>query len=262
MNNLSHAQRLAILVGLFIVAVGGLLVIEPIPQDPEYHRFADTVPRLGVANFGNVTSNIGFIIVGILGLAAIFGRKNRDIFARPLDAWPYSVFFLAVVLVGAGSAYYHAAPDNERLVWDRLPMTVAFMSLFAAFIADRIHRRAGVVYILPVLILLGILSLVYWQWTEALGRGDLRFYGLVQFYPMIALPMICWLFPQSRYTSGKYLAWVIGWYGIAKVVEIFDGGVFALFGNIISGHGLKHLLSAAATYAILRMLVQSKTRGP
>jgi hypothetical protein len=213
-----------------------------------------------VANFGNVTSNVGFVIVGGLGLAAIFGRKHRDIFARPLDAWPYGVFFLAVVLVGAGSAYYHAGPDSDRLVWDRLPMTVAFMSLFAAFIADRIHRRAGIVYMLPALILLGILSLVYWQWTEAQGQGDLRFYGLVQFYPMIALPMICWLFPQSRYTSGKYLAWVIGWYAVAKVPEVFDAGVFWLLGNSISGHGLKHLLSAAATYAILRMLVHTKDR--
>ena len=262
MNRPTFVQRVAILVAVLIVAVGGLLFLEPIPQNPAYHLFADTQSYLGLANFGNVTSNVGFAIVGVLGLVTIFGRKDRDIFEQPLDAWPYIVFFFAVLSVGAGSAYYHANPDIERLVWDRLPMTVGFMSLFAAFIADRIHGRVGVVYLLPALIAVGILSLVYWEWTEAQGRGDLRFYGLVQFYPMIAMPMICWLFPPSRYTSGRYLAWVIGWYGVAKVLEIFDAGVFDLFGNTISGHGLKHLLSAVAAYMILRMLVQSKTRRP
>ncbi len=260
MNRLTFVQRVLILVGVFIVAVGGLLLLEPIPQDPAYHLFADTRSSLGLPNFGNVTSNVGFAIVGVLGLVTIFGRKDRDIFERPLDAWPYIVFFSGVLLVGAGSAYYHASPDSERLIWDRLPMTVGFMSLFAAFIADRIHRRVGVVYLLPVLIVLGILSLVYGEWTEAQGRGDLRVYGLVQFYPMIALPMMCWLFPRSRDTDGRYLAWVIGWYGVAKVLELFDAGVFDLFGNTISGHSLKHVLSAVATYMVLRMLVQSKLK--
>ena len=260
MNNLSFTQRVAILVGVFIVAVGGLLFAEPIPQDPAYHLFADTQSQLGLANFGNVTSNLGFAIVGVLGLVTMFGRKHRDIFEQPLDAWPYIVFFFGILLVGAGSTYYHVSPDSERLVWDRLPMTIGFMSLFAAFIADRIHGRAGVVYLLPTLIAVGILSLVYWVWTETQGRGDLRFYGLVQFYPMIALPMICWLFPPSRYTDGRFLIWVIGWYGVAKVLEFFDAGVFDLFGNTISGHSLKHLLSAVAIYMILRMLVQSKSK--
>ena len=262
MNNLNFNHRIAILVGMFIVSVGGLLFVDPIPQDPAYHLFADTQSYLGLPNFGNVTSNVGFAIVGVLGLVTIFGRKDCDIFERQLDAWPYIVFFFGVLLVGAGSAYYHARPDSERLVWDRLPMTVGFMSLFAAFIADRIHGRAGVVYFLPALIAVGILSLLYWEWTEAQGRGDLRFYGLVQFYPMVALPVITWMFPPSRHTSGKYLAWVIGLYGAAKVLEYFDAGVFDLVGSTISGHSLKHLLSAVATYMILRMLVQSKIRSP
>ncbi|MCZ6698541.1 MAG: ceramidase domain-containing protein [Planctomycetota bacterium] len=262
MDKLSFAQRVTILVGLFIAAVGGVLFVDPIPQDPAYHLFADSQSYLGLPNFGNVTSNVGFAVVGLLGLMTVLGRRGRGIFESPLDAWPYIVFFLGVGVVGAGSAYYHAVPDNERLVWDRLPMTVAFMSLFAAFIADRIHGRAGVVYLLPGLIVVGLLSLFYWEWTEAQGRGDLRFYVLVQLYPMIALPMMCWLFRQSRYTDGKYLAWVIGLYAAAKVLEVFDAGVFDLLANAISGHSLKHLLSAVATYMILRMLVQSKTRSP
>ncbi len=260
MNELSFGGRVAILAGLFVAAAGGALLIEPVAQDPAYHLFADDVARFSIANFANVTSNAGFVIAGGLGLAAIFASGERGIFERPLDRWPYIVFFLGVLLVGAGSAYYHAAPDSGRLFWDRMPMTVCFMALFAAFIADRIHMRAGVVYFLPVLLVLGVLSLVYWEWTEAQGQGDLRFYGLVQFYPMIALPMICWLFPQSRHTSGRYLAWVIGWYGLAKAAEFFDAALFDLTGDIISGHGLKHLLSALAVYMIVRMLAPAAAR--
>lgn len=261
MMRLSFAQRVAILIGMLIVAVVGLLSVEPIPQDPAYHLFADTRPYLGFPNFGDVASNAGFAVVGLLGLVTILGRKGRDIFEQPLDAWPYIAFFIGVGLVGVGSSYYHAAPDNERLTWDRLPMTFAFMSLFSAIVADRIHARAGVVYLLPVLIALGFLSLIYWDWTETQGRGDLRFYGLVQFYPLAAIPIICWLFPQSRYTGGGYLVWAIGWYVVAKVPEFFDAEVLGLLGNTISGHSLKHLLSAVATYMILRMLVQSKTKN-
>jgi hypothetical protein len=157
-----------------------------------------------------------------------------------------------------GSAYYHAAPDNARLFWDRLPMTVAFMALFSAFIADRINQRIGVQWLLPILVVAGIASVFYWDWSESVGRGDLRFYFLVQFYPIVALPVICWLFPKGRYTSGRYLAWLIAWYAVAKGLELFDVQVFALLGGTVSGHTLKHLASAVATLVVVRMLAASQ----
>jgi len=259
-KTVTFSKRILILVGMLVFCVAGLMFIAPIPQDPDYHFFADTRPFLGLANFGDVTSNLGFAVVGLLGLMTIFERKGRETFTHPKDSLPYTVFFIGVLLVSAGSAYYHENPNNDRLLWDRLPMTVGFMSLFAAFIADRTHRRTGITYLLPILIALGILSLVYWQWTESQGQGDLRFYGLVQFYPMVAIPVMCWLFPQSRYTSGKYLAWIISWYGAAKIFEHFDAEVFEFLGNTISGHSLKHLLSAVATFMVLRMLVQTEKK--
>jgi hypothetical protein len=104
-------------------------------------------------------------------------------------------------------------------------------------------------------VLLGLASLVYWDWTESLGRGDLRFYAFVQFYPMLALPIICWLFRDHYYTPVRYIFWLIAWYGLSKVLEFFDAAIFDITGNLISGHSLKHLAAAIATYVVLRMLL-------
>ncbi|PYU18912.1 MAG: hypothetical protein DMG30_26090 [Acidobacteria bacterium] len=115
----------------------------------------------------------------------------------------YAVFFLGVALTSIGSAYYHWAPDNGRLVWDRLPMSIAFMSLLAAIITERITVNAGLRSLLP-LMALGIASVLYWHLTELKGQGDLRLYGLVQFYPVMAIPLLLTLFP-ARYTRSADL---------------------------------------------------------
>lgn len=259
MTKLSFWHRLSILVGLLIAGFLGVLVLDPISQDPEYHRFADTRSFWGIPNFNDVTSNLGFILVGALGIWLVMGRRRSTIFDDRRDVWPYAVFFVGVALVSAGSAYYHWAPSNERLLWDRLPMSIAFMAFCAAIVADRIDARAGDSWVLLILIAVGISSVVYWDWTESLGRGDLRFYGLVQFYPMIAVPIVCWLFPEHRYTSGIFIFWLVAWYGLSKLMEHFDDEIFEFSGHVVSGHSLKHLVAAGATLVVLRMLLASRS---
>ena len=215
--------------------------------------------RFGIPNFSDVVSNVGLALVGALGLLAMLGAKRSTIFSEPAHSRPYVVFFIGVCLVSVGSAYYHLAPSNERLLWDRLPISVALMAFCSAIIADRIDAKAGNSWLLPVLVALGLLSLVYWYWTELLGRGDLRFYGFVQFFPVVALPVVCWLFPENRYTAGRYLTWVIGWYALSKLLEHFDGEIFGLSGHAISGHTLKHLAAAVATLLVLRMLLSRQS---
>lgn len=260
MAELPFRRRIAVLIGLLVVGLAGLLFLDPIPQDPCYHQFADSRWFLGIPNFNDVASNAGFAVVGILAGVVLAGKARGEIFARRSDTRPYAVFFAGVAMVSVGSAYYHWAPSTDRLLWDRLPMSVAFMAFCSAIIADRVHARAGNTWLLALLITLGVLSLVYWNWTESLGRGDLRFYGFIQFYPMVALPVVCWLFPEHRYTTGRYLVWVIVWYGLSKVLEHFDGEIFGLLGHTISGHTLKHLAAAAATFVVLRMLLSRRPR--
>jgi hypothetical protein len=88
-------------------------------------------------------------------------------------------------LVAAGSTYYHLRPDNGTLFWDRLPMTVVFVSLLA---------DAGLLLLLP-LVALSVASVLYWRFAN-----NLRLYGLVQYYPMAALPLVVVLFPP-RYSG-------------------------------------------------------------
>lgn len=261
MSGLKFSHRVGILVAMFVVSVAGMMMVAPIAQDPAYHLFADSRPLFGIANFGDVMSNLGFAVVGVVGVWSTCGPRRHDLFDAAHHGWPYQTFFVGVGLVCLGSSYYHLAPGNAPLLWDRLPMTVAFMALFYAILADRVDGVAErLCWLLPVMVAAGFASLLYWQWTEGLGRGDLRFYALVQFYPMIALPVICWLFPRARYTGGGYLIWIIAWYAAAKVLEHFDGEIFALLGHTVSGHSLKHLASAVATFMLWRMVVSSGRR--
>lgn len=205
-------------------------------------------------------SNIGFVVLGSLGALAVVGWRRRGIFLMKTDALPYVVYFISVALVALGSAYYHWAPSNDRLLWDRLPMSIAFMAFVSAIVADRIDRKAGNIWLLPLLVALGLLSLVYWHWTEAMGHDDLRFYAFAQFYPIVMLPFVFWLFPKHHYTASSYIIWMITWYGLSKILEHFDKEVFDVLGNTISGHTLKHLAAAVAAFVVLRMLFSNSRR--
>ncbi|HZE84829.1 MAG TPA: ceramidase domain-containing protein [Puia sp.] len=233
--------------GLTLIAVVAVFLLAPIPQDIAFHNFADHRPFLGISNFGDVASNLAFLVVGITGLVLL--RKAR--LPAGMSAI-YAVLFTGIILTGLGSAYYHTAPDNDRLVYDRIPMTIVFMSLFSATVAELIDQKAGVGLLVP-LVLTGIISVLYWHYGELTGNGDLRLYFLVQYYPMLFIPLILWLFYRPGQNQGvRELVWVVVWYVIAKVLEHFDKEIYAAI-KVISGHSLKHLAAAMATWWLVRM---------
>jgi len=257
---LSHRSRVAIIVAVAVAVLAAAFLAPPIPQDPEYHNFADTRPFWGSANLANVVTNAPFLLVGALGLALLFEPSTGAETRRSALRLPFLIYFTGVALVALGSAYYHEDPTNETLFWDRLPMTIAFMALFSAFIVDRIHKGSGPV-LLPLLIVTGIASVIYWSMTEAADRGDLRFYAFVQFFPLLAIPLICMLF-GPRKLDARYFVIMFCLYGLAKVFEHFDWEIFELLGGSVSGHSLKHLSAAAAAYAALPMLRQPVQDSP
>ena len=243
---------IGLLGGLALLAVLAALLARPIPQDPAYHRLADGRAWLGVPNALNVLSNAAFILVGSLGLRSVLGaRSSGAAFREPRERWPYRVFFGALLLTGFGSAYHHWAPGNERLLWDRLPLAITLMGLLDATIAERIGVRPALRLLGPLVALAGA-SVVYWHLTEVRGAGDLRPYALVQFYPIVAVPLMLWLLPP-RYTRGGDLLAAAATYALAKLPEIGDAWIFSLT-HAVSGHTLKHLLSALAGYWVLHML--------
>jgi hypothetical protein len=243
-----------------------LLFHAPIPQDPAYHNFADQHTILGIPRFGDVITNLGFNLVGLLGLWFLWRKTDPNLFQNSKEQSAYTVFFLGLFLTGLGSAYYHLEPNSSRLFWDRLPVTLTFMSMLSIVITERASPLLGIRLLLPLL-LVGAGSVVYWHLGEQAGNGDLRFYGIVQFYPMLAIPLMLILF-RSRYVYGAYFWGVIGWYALAKICELLDVQVLDLAG-IISGHNLKHIFASIGAWCIVRMLKQrgrlqsdSDTRSP
>jgi hypothetical protein len=161
----------------------------------------------------------------------------------------YYIFFTGILLVAFGSAYYHYNPNNITLVWDRLPMTIAFMSLLAFALAEFVSVTAGRIGLIPYL-LIGIFSIVWWQYGEQHNNGDLRLYALVQFLPLVLLLLLL-VFGQPAFkTQWGYWALFIA-YLLAKLAEHFDAAIYNFTGELMAGHLLKHLLSAAGLWLFL-----------
>lgn len=224
-----------------VAALAAVLLLAPIPQDPAYHDFADRRGLLGIPGFLNIATNLAFLAVGIAGMLLCALRK--DLGAR--RAW--LACFTGVALVCFGSAYYHLAPDNGTLVWDRLPMSIGFMALSVAVLADYINPRLEKILLAPAIIL-GLASVIWWHYTD-----DLRPYVLVQFLPLIMLPLLLFLFRGARRDRGLLLTALLI-YMLSKLAEHFDHALFELSGEIVSGHSLKHLLAATALLVVYWML--------
>jgi hypothetical protein len=243
---ISRSKAPLLLIGVAVVVAIVAILIPPIPQPLSYHDFADHRGCLGIPNFGDVISNVPFAIVGLWGLFILHGVR----FADSRERLPYTVMFASLILTAFGSAYYHLAPDNARLVWDRIPIMMVFMALLAAVIDERISVPAGLA-LFPVLEVLGVASVLVWRAGELKGHGDLKLYAAVQVYAILIL-LLALLLPP-KYTRGSDFAVVVGFYALAKLLEETDRQVFSI-GHIVSGHSLKHLAAAAAGYWILRML--------
>ncbi len=243
--SLKPSFKYALLGGIVLAGIALALLKNPIPQDPHYHCFADGRTLCGIPNFWNVFSNLPFLVIGLSGILFLL-RKRKD--AGP-DAGSL-VFFLGILLTGFGSVWYHLRPDNHTLIWDRLPMTIAFMAFFSVIIREYVHEEAGKKLLWPLLFL-GMLSVYYWQITESRGQGDLRFYFLVQFLPMLLIPPILLLFNKKGFPK-MYFWLVLLAYVIAKVFELKDVELFHAAG--ISGHTIKHLMAAVAPLIFLNGL--------
>ncbi len=241
--------RVGAVLGLSLPIFAWVASFAPIAQDLTYHDFADQRSLYGVAHFWNVASNLPFAVIGLLGCWwLIRAGRTHSAFMEPSERVAYFVFFVGEFLTCFGSGYYHAGPTNDTLVWDRLVFSLMLTSIFAIVVTEFVNRRVGR-FILAPMVVLGLFSVLYWARSELLGQGDLRLYYLVQFYPMLATPVILVLF-RSRYThaSAFWLVWAL--YAVAKVAELYDGTIFE-WSEFWSGHTVKHLVAAGASYVPL-----------
>ncbi|XP_009616453.1 uncharacterized protein [Nicotiana tomentosiformis] len=238
--------------GVAIFCFVVLMIVTPaIPQSQEYHNFADQRLFLGIPNALNVVSNFPFLVIGLIGLV-LCHHGNYFKLSLQGELWGWTCFYIGVAAVAFGSSYYHLNPNDASLVWDRLPMTVAFTSIVAIFIIERIDERKGTLSLIPLL-LAGVISIMYWRFFE-----DLRPYAVVQFVPCLAIPVMAILLPPM-YTHSTYWLWAAGFYLLAKIEEAADKPIYNWTHHIVSGHTLKHLCAAMVPVFLTLMLAKRDT---
>lgn len=233
-----------------IVLAAALFLAPAIPEPHVFRELADERTIFGVASFWNVVSNLPLFLCGVWGLLAV-ARAGSTSFAVQAERWPYLFAFAAIALAGIGSTYYHVAPDSDRLMWDRLPIALAFMALLSALLAERVSAEAGVRSLAPLLVA-GAASAIYWRWSALHGAENILPYAVVQYGAFAAIIALA-AFTRPHYTRSADLFIVAAFYAAAKVAEVLDGRIYDL-GGLLSGHTLKHLLVAMAVWWLARML--------
>ena len=227
-----------------------------IPQLANYHDFADRQTLLGIPHFGDVVSNIGFALVAIIGWINLAPARNE---AALRASWPgYRLFLIGLFLTAIGSTYYHLAPDNSRLVWDRLPIALACGGLLAGVWSDVRQKQCN--FLSALLGILAIFSVAWWHFTEQTSVGDLRPYLLLQALPLILIPLWQWLYDKPKAERITF-ACALVLYVVAKVAEINDHEIAALLGGGLTGHTLKHLLATLAAAVIVSGLLRRVPDG-
>lgn len=231
-------------ISLLIFSFVGMFIFffskPPIIQNQDYHQFVDTRSFMGIPNAMDVLTNLCFLAVGLAGILESIKRKAMVTFR----SWQW--FFISILLIAPGSAFYHWAPTDSTLVWDRLPMSMGFMALYVILLSEFVSDRF-IKILIPALVV-GIFSVLVWWLTT-----DLRFYFWIQFSSFISIPVILLLFP-SRFTHQYWYYISLGFYTLAKVAEVKDKEIFMATNEILSGHSLKHILAAVGLMGLAWML--------
>ena len=228
-----------------------MIVHGPIAQTANYHAFADNTDFLGLPNARDVLSNLGFAIIGLWGIVRLWPRRSHPAIAR---GWPgYALFLSGLTLTALGSGYYHLAPDNGRLFWDRLPIALACAGLLAGVWAQTALPQGRATLVTSLLGIYATSSVLWWYFTELNGQGDLRPYLLLQILPILLIPLWQTLYcspPADRLWFGSALLLYI----LAKLAESNDHALLTASNMLISGHTLKHILATGAAAALVYRL--------
>ena len=213
------------------VIAAAMLLHGPIAQPAGYHDFADARSAFGIARAADVLSNVPFALVALWGLLR-----------RPAGpAW--RMFDVALLLTAFGSSYYHLAPDDARLVWDRIPIALACAAMIVAVHAET-HTTHHMHALLAAMAVAAVASVVWWRETTDLGP-----YLLFQAAPLVLVPF--WQWQANRPRRERILfGMAFACYAIAKMLEVLDRAVFQAL-TVVSGHTLKHLFAAFAAALIV-----------
>ncbi len=241
-----------LLIPCYALALAISFVSLPVlPQDPGYHHFADSRAWMGVPNAADVLSNLAILLPALWGLRlTLDGGASGDRFRHAGERMLAGLFFSALVLTAAGSTWYHLAPNDTRLFWDRLPLGLAFTTLIALLIAERTPVGRVDMLMLFLWALAGPLAVIWWH---AGPTGDLRPYFLLHGFMFLCPPLLAGMaspYPQAR----SHLLWAWLLFILAMAGDRFDHAMHDLTGHLVSGHTLKHLFMGLAIAVLAHML--------
>jgi hypothetical protein len=223
-----------------------LLLHGPVAQFADYHAFADQARVAGIPHPGDVLSNLCFAAVALWGMVSLGQHLAGQ--------YGWRLFIAGLMLTAIGYSYYHLAPDNARLLWDRLPIALSCAGLLAATRAMYVTPRNEARNTL-LLASCAVISVLWWRWTDLQGVGDLRWYLVFQILPLLLIPT--WqALHHAPAAERNLIAAAILLYAIAKMAELYDHPLQALL-VVVSGHTLKHCLAALAAAVLVTL---AKTR--
>ncbi|GKS77445.1 membrane-spanning protein [Acidovorax sp. SUPP950] len=239
-----------------------------VAADPHQHAFADQRTLWGIAHAMDVLTNLPFALMGLLGVRRLVqwvrsgkaggcgeGVAQAAGTGRTTTAVMAAIFFSGLLLTAGASALYHAVPHNITLLWDRMGMLVAFTGLVGLAVDGRMGARPAWV-LACVLPLAGALSLRAWGMAgQVLPWGVLQGGGMLL---VAALAMV----PARSSRPPLSLVAVIGWYALAKLLELGDHAVFGWTGGWVSGHSLKHVAAALAAWPVIAALAPRRAPLP
>lgn len=232
---------------LFVIGAA-LQSVWPLAQPASYHHFADERALGEFHNASDVLSNLVILAAGVLNLGWVIRHWRH----RPPQFAGMCVAAPGLVLTAFGSAWYHAAPTDATLVWDRLPMTIVFAGILAMLWTSVTRQRVNWAQMLiGVAVSLGTIG--YWLVFDSLWP-----YAILQFG---GLAVIVVMTLTARVDAPLAWALVIVFYAIAKVFETFDWQVWALSDHLFAGHALKHVASGFAGAALLLIARASQRTG-
>ena len=239
-------MRLLLVVVVLFAASPLLQRFVPLAQEGGYHAFADDRTWQGIPNAALVLSNIPIFLAGLACLLWAWGQS-----ATPRRLMPGLVVAgVGLMLTCIGSAYYHYAPSDRTLVWDRLPLAIVFAGVLLTAWGGCTGLQGPTRLDTVVLLIASIASVVYWvRW------GSLWPYAILQFGGLAVLAYLA----ITRRLAGVRAWWgLLVLYLLAKAFELLDEQVWALTQHFVSGHALKHLMSAAAGFCLVWVVSGAK----
>lgn len=210
-----------------------------------YHDFADNRAFLSINNTLDVLSNLPFLFVGLWGALYLKQYNNNNI-----NSW---FIVIGSMLVCFGSGFYHLAPDNYRLLWDRLPISLVFSGIFMYAVYSLKLTTIPEKTLSITYAMFSICTVFLWYAGEVNGASWLGPYVFLQFGGIILLLYMAYVaYKRGNKNLTKAIVITMLCYVAAKVCETFDPVILMHTSSIISGHTIKHILSAYALYMFIK----------